>query len=91
MIKRISEYPNLAVMYLGIGVMTASLSMCSNVVFYAFGPGAIWNVGFVAAGLGIFIGTFMSFLRVVIWPYGIYVLINDPDGFFPWLFYLWYQ
>lgn len=88
--KRLSEYPNFAEIYLLIGGVTASLSMCSNVIYYGFGPGAIWNIGFVAI-LGGAIGTFMAFIRVITWPYGIYVLISNPDGFFPWLFYLWYQ
>lgn len=91
MIKRLSDYPKFAEIYLVIGTVTASLSMCSNVIYYGFGPGAIWNIGFVTSIVSAVIGAFMAFIRVITWPYGIYVLISNPDGFFPWLFYLWHQ
>ena len=73
------------------GAVVASISMISNVVFYTIGPGAIWNIGFVESVLGVIIGMFGAFLRMLTWPYGLYVLFTDPGGFFPWLFYLWYQ
>ena len=77
--------------YLFFGVSVAFVSMGSTAVYYGFGPGAIWNIGFFAWIVGGVLGMWFSFLRVVTWPYGLYVLINNPDGFFPWLFYLWYQ
>jgi hypothetical protein len=90
MTEQKSLIESVATVYLLIGAGVASISMCSTAVYYGFGPGAIWNLGFVAAGIGLIIGGFFSLLRVVSWPYGVYVLISDPDGFFPWLFYIWY-
>lgn len=77
--------------YLYIGVVVGSISMISTAIFYGFGPGAFWNIGFISWLGGGVLGMWFSFLRVAIWPYGLYVLFNNPDGFFPWLFYLWYQ
>lgn len=77
--------------YLLIGAVVGSISIGSTAIFYSFGPGAVWNIGFFAWIIGGVMGLFGSFLRAVIWPYGLYVLINNPDGFFPWLFFHWYQ
>jgi hypothetical protein len=76
--------------YLALGGITASLSMLSTSIYFALGPGAFWNIGFVPWILGWVFGIFGSILRMVTWPYGLYVLINNPDAFFPWLFYHWY-
>ena len=81
----------IAGIYFGIGGIVASISLGSTAIFYTFGPGAIWNIGFIAWWVGGFLGVVGSFFRLVTWPYGIYVLVQDPAGFFPWLFYLWYQ
>ena len=80
-----------AMAYLLPGVVVGSISMCSTVIFYSFGPGAVWNVGFIAWIYGGVVGLFSSLLRVATWPYGFYILINNPDGFLPWLFFHWYQ
>ena len=80
----------IAAAYLTAGMITSAISAVSTSIFYAFGPGAIWHIGFVAWMIGGVSGLFFSVLRVATWPYGIYVLITNPDGFFPWLFYHWY-
>lgn len=86
-----SEMSTMFIAYGYIGAIFGSISMCSAAVFYAFGPGAIWNLGVVECFLGLFVATGLAFFRVAIWPYGVYVLITNPDAFLRWLFYLWYQ
>ena len=75
--------------YLGVGGIVSFISLGSSVFFYGFGPGAIWEIGFVASIIGMLVAWFFAFLRLVTWPYGLYILVTNPDGFFPWLFYLW--
>ncbi|MBL6934280.1 MAG: hypothetical protein ISR48_02600 [Alphaproteobacteria bacterium] len=82
---------NIATAYFLIGAGIASISMCSAAVYYGFGPGAFWNLGFGTSIIGFALGVFFAFLRGAVWPYGIYVMIQDPSEFLPWLFYLWYQ
>jgi len=74
-----------------IGAGVASVSMMSTLTYYGFGPGAFWNLDFGTSLIGVLIGIGNSFLRVITWPYGIYVLTQDPSSFFPWLFYHWYS
>ena len=81
----------IAAAYLTAGGITGSISLGSTAIFYGFGPGAVWNIGFFAWIIGGVAGVFFSILRVATWPYGLYVLITNPDGFFPWLFFHWYQ
>jgi hypothetical protein len=90
MTEQKSEMGCFATVYFGIGAGFATITMFSVAVYYGIGPGAIWNLGFVATVIGLLVGLSQSLIRVVSWPYGVYVLINNPDGFFPWLFYLWY-
>jgi hypothetical protein len=77
--------------YFGVGSVVASISAASAVVYCGFGPGAFWEIGFIASMLGFVVGVFMAMTRVVLWPFGLYVLVTNPSGFFPWLFYLWYH
>ena len=85
-----SVFHKLWTWYLGIGLFFGCISFTSNILFYSFGPGAIWNIGIFAGSVGFVIGAFSSALRVILWPYGIYLVINDQAGFFEWLFYQWY-
>ncbi len=77
--------------YFFTGVVVASVSLCSTLIYYCFGPGAFWNLDFGTSLLGILTGGFYAFLRVITWPWGIYVLIENPSDFFPWMFYHWYS
>ena len=79
------------VIYLMVGTPVAGISLLSNIIFYTIGPGAMWHLGFIESSMGLFIGLFSSFLRVVTWPYGAYVLFNNSDGFLPWLLFPWYN
>ena len=76
--------------YIGIGSFPAVISTFSCLIYYGFGPGAVWNIGFTASAFGLFFSLLYSMLRVVTWPFGVFVLIVNPGLFFPWLFYLWY-
>ena len=76
--------------YLIIGGIVMSLSMGSMAIYFGFGPGAFWNIGFLPWIFGGVSGIFFAFLRFVTWPYGLYLLIDNPDNFIPWLFYHWY-
>jgi hypothetical protein len=77
--------------YGAVGATMTSVSILSCGAYYSWGPGAFWNIGFFPWLFGGVIGLFSAMLRMLTWPYGLYILITNPDGFFPWLFYLWYS
>jgi hypothetical protein len=74
-----------------IGSFTMVISGLSLSAYYSFGPGAIWEIGFFASSIGLFVAVFFSVLRILTWPFGLYILFTNPSGFLSWLFYLWYQ
>jgi hypothetical protein len=86
-----SKHNPLLAIYVAVGGCVATVSFLSNFLFYFMGPGAIWNKGFLETSVGLILGVFFSLLRVVTWPYGAYVLFNNPDGFLPWLLFPWYN
>ncbi len=77
--------------YFIIGSVVAGVSGTSAAIYYGFGPGAFWEVGLIASTVGLVIGELSALFRILAWPFGLYVLISNPSGFFPWLFYLWYH
>ena len=85
-----SVFSSLWIGYLSIGFIFGLISFISNIVYYSWGPGAIWNIGFIAGSVGFAIGALFSILRVILWPFGIYLVVTGQAGFFEWLFYQWY-
>ena len=76
--------------YIVVGGITSMVSLGSVAIFYILGPGAIWEIGFLSSTFGFAAGLFFAALRAITWPMGLYILISNPAGFSPWLFYLWY-
>ena len=91
MTKDKSPASNFFMIYFVIGVVISSITFASSWAFYTFGPRAIWNIGYFDAFAGLISSLFMSVPRIVLWPYGLYILVTDPSGFLPWLFYVWYS
>jgi len=43
-----------------IGVLVASISLCSMFAYYGFGPGAFWNIGFFPCMISAFFGFLLN-------------------------------
>jgi hypothetical protein len=77
--------------YLYVGVVFFFLSEVSASIYYLVGPGAIWNIGLIESLSGWFFASFYSVARILIWPYGLYLVITTDMTFLQWLFYVWHQ
>ena len=76
--------------YLGIGAVLFFVSFISAMIFYSFGPGAFWNIGFISSFVSFWVALWFGFTRVFLWPLGVYAMVTTDLGFFQWLFYIWY-
>lgn len=79
----------IAIAYFGIGGLVAALSVGSAAVFYSFGPGAIWSIGFLSWITGAILSFLFAMLRFITWPFGVYSTFATDQSFWAWLFYLW--
>lgn len=76
--------------YIIIGGIFASATVTSGMLFYGFGPGAFWNIGFMYSILGTAAAIFFSLARIFVWPLGILQIASTELTFWKWINYVWY-